>query len=318
MLIFNRTPQAVIQTRRVDPRKDTILAQILGLDPILVVDLDPIHQEQGRTVMKQHPTMSQVTKWRAGDLQQSKFRLNGWLVGAYGSVSLLSGPLGHRINWTRLKSLRKMSRCLYFYDNLSSVIFVKVLFWPNLLCDPHAIKWCNTICVCKSCVDLPIAPFSFFSFLCRLNARNGKKTSNQRKVHKGSSSDDDDDDYKKAMSAGPRRQATVNVSYKEDEEQKTDSDDLVEVLGEDVPQPEEDEFETLERVMESRIGRKGGENPTVYPLCLLEGWESTAVMFVSSRGWNNQHTIANRFLHSHGRHDYGLCHWSRRGPQCQL
>ena len=67
------------------------------------------------------------------------------------------------------------------------------------------------------------------------------------------------------MSAGPRRQATVNVSYKEDEEQKTDSDDLVEVLGEDVPQPEEDEFETLERVMESRIGRKGGENPTVYP-----------------------------------------------------
>ena len=105
----------------------------------------------------------------------------------------------------------------------------------------------------------------FLIFSYRVNARNGKKTSNQRKVHKGSSSDDDDDDYKKAMSAGPRRQATVNVSYKEDEEQKTDSDDLVEVLGEDVPQAEEDEFETLERVMESRIGRKGGENLTVYP-----------------------------------------------------
>uniref|UniRef100_A0A8C5FAV3 DNA helicase n=1 Tax=Gadus morhua TaxID=8049 RepID=A0A8C5FAV3_GADMO len=90
---------------------------------------------------------------------------------------------------------------------------------------------------------------------------------NQRKVHKGSSSDDDDD-YKKAMSAGPRRQATVNVSYKEDDEQKTDSDDLVEVLGEDVPQPEEDEFETLERVMESRIGRKGatGGTTTVYAI----------------------------------------------------
>ena len=100
-----------------------------------------------------------------------------------------------------------------------------------------------------------------------MNARNGKKASNQRKVHKGSSSDDDDD-YKKAMSAGPRRQATVNVSYKEDDEQKTDSDDLVEVLGEDVPQPEEDEFETLERVMESRIGRKGGEKRTPSTHCV--------------------------------------------------
>lgn len=50
------------------------------------------------------------------------------------------------------------------------------------------------------------------------------------------------------------------MSYKEDEELKTDSDDLVEVCGEDVPPPEEDEFETLERVMEIRIGRKGGEN----------------------------------------------------------
>lgn len=73
------------------------------------------------------------------------------------------------------------------------------------------------------------------------------------------SSEDEECGYKKVVSAGPRRQATVNISYKEDEELKTDSDDLVEVLGEDVPQPEEDEFETLERVMESRIGRKGGE-----------------------------------------------------------
>uniref|UniRef100_A0A8C1U8F2 Chromodomain helicase DNA binding protein 1 n=1 Tax=Cyprinus carpio TaxID=7962 RepID=A0A8C1U8F2_CYPCA len=46
----------------------------------------------------------------------------------------------------------------------------------------------------------------------------------------------------------------------------TDSDDLVEVCGEDVPPPEEDEFETLERVMEMRIGRKGatGGVTTVY------------------------------------------------------
>lgn len=92
----------------------------------------------------------------------------------------------------------------------------------------------------------------------RASARNGKNNKPPKKKPSHSSSDEEDD-YKKAL-AGPRRQATVNVSYKEDEELKTDSDDLVEVCGEDVPPPEEDEFETLERVMEIRIGRKGGEN----------------------------------------------------------
>jgi len=90
-----------------------------------------------------------------------------------------------------------------------------------------------------------------------MNYRNGKKCSKQKK--KKSSSSSDDDGYKKTSSSGQRRQATVNVSYKEDEELKTDSDDLVEVLGEDVPQPEEDEFETLERVMYCRIGRRRGK-----------------------------------------------------------
>lgn len=97
---------------------------------------------------------------------------------------------------------------------------------------------------------LVVCAFSF-----RANSRNGKKGKIQRKKQSDSSSDEDEYDKK---SSGPRRQATVNVSYKEDEEMKTDSDDLVEVYGEDVPQPEEDEFETLEKVMDMRIGRKGG------------------------------------------------------------
>lgn len=102
---------------------------------------------------------------------------------------------------------------------------------------------------------LTVTPSSF-----RMNFRNGKKSSSQKKkAQKGSSSEDECDN--KAVSSGPRRQATVNISYKEDEELKTDSDDLVEVLGEDVPQLEEDEFETVERVMDSRIGRKRGTNP---------------------------------------------------------
>uniref|UniRef100_A0A8C5HU47 DNA helicase n=1 Tax=Gouania willdenowi TaxID=441366 RepID=A0A8C5HU47_GOUWI len=107
-----------------------------------------------------------------------------------------------------------------------------------------------------------------FVLFLRMNFRNGKKSSSQKKKGQKCSSSDDDDDYKTAASAGPRRQATVNISYKEDEELKTDSDDLLEVLGEDVPQPEEDEFETLERVMDSRIGRKKatGSATTVYAI----------------------------------------------------
>lgn len=91
----------------------------------------------------------------------------------------------------------------------------------------------------------------------RMNFRNGKKNRNRKDKTQNCSSEDEGEN--KVVSAGPRRQATVNISYKEDEELKTDSDDLVEVLGEDVPQLEEDEFETIERVMDSRIGRKRGK-----------------------------------------------------------
>ncbi|XP_072453470.1 chromodomain-helicase-DNA-binding protein 1 isoform X6 [Notamacropus eugenii] len=96
----------------------------------------------------------------------------------------------------------------------------------------------------------------------RTKAKNGKKITGQKK-RQIDSSEEEDDDYDKR---GSRRQATVNVSYKEDEEMKTDSDDLLEVCGEDVPQPEEDEFETIERFMDSRIGRKGatGASTTIY------------------------------------------------------
>uniref|UniRef100_A0A8C4V756 DNA helicase n=1 Tax=Falco tinnunculus TaxID=100819 RepID=A0A8C4V756_FALTI len=94
----------------------------------------------------------------------------------------------------------------------------------------------------------------------RIEPKSSKKIAGQKKRQLDSS---DDDDYDKR---GSRRQATVNVSYKEAEETKTDSDDLLEVCGEDVPQPEEDEFETIEKFMDSRIGRKGatGAATTIY------------------------------------------------------
>uniref|UniRef100_A0A8V5GVH5 Uncharacterized protein n=1 Tax=Melopsittacus undulatus TaxID=13146 RepID=A0A8V5GVH5_MELUD len=93
-----------------------------------------------------------------------------------------------------------------------------------------------------------------------------KKIAGQKKRYLDSS---DDDDYDKKVS---RRQATVNVSYKEAEETKTDSDDLLEVCGEDVLQPEEDEFETIEKFMDSRIGRKGGIFLSVFLRCYSSSW----------------------------------------------
>ncbi|XP_073744647.1 chromodomain-helicase-DNA-binding protein 1 isoform X2 [Callorhinus ursinus] len=100
----------------------------------------------------------------------------------------------------------------------------------------------------------------------RSKAKNGKKILGQKKRQIDSSEEEDDEEDYDNDKRSSRRQATVNVSYKEDEEMKTDSDDLLEVCGEDVPQPEEEEFETIERFMDCRIGRKGatGATTTIY------------------------------------------------------
>ena len=100
----------------------------------------------------------------------------------------------------------------------------------------------------------------------RSKSKNGKKIIGQKKRQIDSSEEEEEDEDYDNDKRSSRRQATVNVSYKEDEEMKTDSDDLLEVCGEDVPQPEEEEFETIERFMDCRIGRKGatGATTTIY------------------------------------------------------
>ncbi|XP_004625477.1 chromodomain-helicase-DNA-binding protein 1 [Octodon degus] len=100
----------------------------------------------------------------------------------------------------------------------------------------------------------------------RSKSKNGKKILGQKKRQIDSSEEDEEEEDYDNDKRSSRRQATVNVSYKEDEEMKTDSDDLLEVCGEDVPQPEEEEFETIERFMDCRIGRKGatGATTTIY------------------------------------------------------
>ncbi|XP_069748426.1 chromodomain-helicase-DNA-binding protein 1 isoform X3 [Narcine bancroftii] len=133
---------------------------------------------------------------------------------------------------------------------------------------------------------------------CRAKTKKVKGKGLKRSVE---SSDEDDDDEDDEHKRGSRRQATVNVSYKEDEDAKTDSDDLLEICGEDLPLPEEEEeYETLERVMESRVGRKGatGAATTTYAVeaegdpnsgfdTLLEVGEQQYL--IKWKGWSHLH-----------------------------
>lgn len=60
-------------THQVDPKGEEIQAP-LTLDQVLDLEvvLDQTHQQQRRTVTKQHQTMSPVTKSKAESLQPSK------------------------------------------------------------------------------------------------------------------------------------------------------------------------------------------------------------------------------------------------------
>lgn len=60
----------------------------------------------------------------------------------------------------------------------------------------------------------------------------------------------------------PLAQHCPSCSYKEDDDFETDSDDLIEMTGEGVDD-QQDNSETIEKVLDSRLGKKGG-------MCLWE------------------------------------------------
>ncbi|OXB73901.1 UNVERIFIED_CONTAM: hypothetical protein H355_015254, partial [Colinus virginianus] len=71
-----------------------------------------------------------------------------------------------------------------------------------------------------------------------------------------SSEDDDDDEDGETPKRQTRRRAAKNVSYKEDDDFETDSDDLIEMTGEGAEE-HEDNSETIEKVLDIRLGKKG-------------------------------------------------------------
>ncbi|XP_006027753.1 chromodomain-helicase-DNA-binding protein 2 isoform X3 [Alligator sinensis] len=87
----------------------------------------------------------------------------------------------------------------------------------------------------------------------------------KRRKKQDSSEDDDDDDDDETPKRQTRRRAANNVSYKEDDDFETDSDDLIEMTGEGADE-QQDNSETIEKVLDVRIGKKGatGASTTMY------------------------------------------------------
>uniref|UniRef100_A0A8D1QFW0 Chromodomain helicase DNA binding protein 2 n=1 Tax=Sus scrofa TaxID=9823 RepID=A0A8D1QFW0_PIG len=94
-----------------------------------------------------------------------------------------------------------------------------------------------------------------------------KQPKTQRGKRKKQDSSDDDDEDDEAPKRQTRRRAAKNVSYKEDDDFETDSDDLIEMTGEGVDE-QQDNSETIEKVLDSRLGKKGatGASTTVYAI----------------------------------------------------
>ncbi|XP_067358402.1 chromodomain-helicase-DNA-binding protein 2 isoform X4 [Channa argus] len=80
--------------------------------------------------------------------------------------------------------------------------------------------------------------------------------------------DDDDDDEEDTPKRQTRRRGATKVeSYKEDQHDfETDSDDLIEMTGDAGEEQQDDDSETIEKVMDTRISKKGatGASTTVY------------------------------------------------------
>ncbi|KAG5848599.1 hypothetical protein ANANG_G00100230 [Anguilla anguilla] len=94
-----------------------------------------------------------------------------------------------------------------------------------------------------------------------------------KKVRKQESSDDDekeeddDDEDEDTPKRQTRRRTATKVSYKEDQNDfETDSDDLIEMGGDGAEEQQDDDSETIEKVMDTRIGNKGatGAATTLY------------------------------------------------------
>ncbi|KAJ6619823.1 hypothetical protein lerEdw1_014913 [Lerista edwardsae] len=128
-----------------------------------------------------------------------------------------------------------------------------------------------------------------------LKPQRGKR---RRKTESSEEEDDDEDD--ETPKRQTRRRAAKNVSYKEDDDFETDSDDLIEMTGEGAEE-QQDNSETIEKVLDARVGKKGatGASTTVYATeangdpCAdfdSEKEEGEAQYLIKWKGWSYIHS----------------------------
>uniref|UniRef100_W5KJ44 Chromodomain helicase DNA binding protein 2 n=1 Tax=Astyanax mexicanus TaxID=7994 RepID=W5KJ44_ASTMX len=187
---------------------------------------------------------------------------------------LLIGVLMNR--YTVLKGQGSRMR-----DVLSSVVLQK-----------HA---CFCLCVCACC----IRPQTKSSAAKQNQSQKGRKTKKQE-TSEEEDDDDDDDDDEDTPKRQTRRRAATKVSYKEDQNDfETDSDDLIE-MAEGAEEAQDDDSETIEKVMDTRTGKKGatGAATTLYAVeekgdpgadFDLEKDEGETQFLIKWKGWSYIH-----------------------------
>lgn len=135
-----------------------------------------------------------------------------------------------------------------------------------------------------------------------VTTNNRKRAPAKKNASYTSEDDDDSDDGDRRSRAATRRTAAVSVSYKEaSEDEKTDSEDLLEVdYTEDTTnEVEMDKSETIERIVGRRVGKKGvtGNQTTIYAIeengdlnaDLNENDETETQYLIKWKDWSHIH-----------------------------
>uniref|UniRef100_A0A3B4FWA8 Chromodomain helicase DNA binding protein 2 n=1 Tax=Pundamilia nyererei TaxID=303518 RepID=A0A3B4FWA8_9CICH len=131
-------------------------------------------------------------------------------------------------------------------------------------------KWILSFFLLFLCLTLFYRPQGKSSTAKKQLSQKAKKSRKQESSAEEDDDDDDDDDDDEEDT--PKRQtrrrgATKVKSYKEDQHDfETDSDDLIEMTGDACEEQQDDDSETIEKVMDARTGKKGatGACTTVY------------------------------------------------------
>ncbi|XP_036417558.1 chromodomain-helicase-DNA-binding protein 2 isoform X2 [Colossoma macropomum] len=131
-------------------------------------------------------------------------------------------------------------------------------------------------------------------------SQKGRKLRKQESSEEEEDDDDDDDDEEDTPKRQTRRRAATKVSYKEDQNDfETDSDDLIE-MAEGTEDMQDDDSETIEKVIDTRLGRKGatGAATTLYAVEANgdpgadfdpEKEEGETQYFIKWKGWSYIH-----------------------------